>query len=148
MIYWKYLKYLLKHKYFVAKECFKRGLWLQGFTHDLSKFLPSEFIPYAYAFYGTDEEKKAYNSKYILAWLKHQKRNPHHWQYWLLNNDLEQPEIICMPDKYILEMYCDWVGAGLAISGRNDVVEWYSKIKDKIILHPEAKKRVESLIYI
>jgi len=40
MRYLKYLKYLLRHKWFVMLECFKEGLFWLGLTHDLSKFSP------------------------------------------------------------------------------------------------------------
>ena len=51
-MYWKYLKAVLKHKWFVFIECRKLGIPWLGVIHDLSKFLPSEFIPYARYFYG------------------------------------------------------------------------------------------------
>jgi len=54
MKYLKYLKYILKHKWYVMIECFKNGLIWRGLMHDLSKFLPSEFIPYANFFYGNN----------------------------------------------------------------------------------------------
>ena len=46
-LYYEYLKYVLEHKKNVFKTCRKRGLKLHALTHDLSKFSPSEFIPYA-----------------------------------------------------------------------------------------------------
>jgi hypothetical protein len=109
-MYWKYLKYVLKHKWFVFIECCKLGIPLRGLLHDLSKLLPSEFMPYARYFYGKNWYKnKDWNGdrrnyipfKYTedgikeafdLAWLKHQKRNPHHWQYWLLVMDSSSKE--------------------------------------------------------
>lgn len=56
----KYLWYILRHKYYVSIECFKQGLIWQGITHDMSKFLPSEFKAYAEYFYG---EKHCCNCK-------------------------------------------------------------------------------------
>lgn len=88
MKYWKYLKYIVKHKYYVMIECFKMGIYWRGLTHDMSKFLPSEFFPYANYFYGNYPKlKEQVEYEFTVAWLKHQKRNPHHWQYWLLIND-------------------------------------------------------------
>lgn len=43
-----------------SKLAGKRGLYLHAFTHDLSKFLPSEFIPYAKWFYGENGIKLKY----------------------------------------------------------------------------------------
>lgn len=52
--YWKYFKYVIRHKWYVLIECFKKGQYWRGITHDLSKFLPDEFIPYAKYFYAED----------------------------------------------------------------------------------------------
>lgn len=143
--YLKYLVYVLKHKWFVFVECWKRGLIWQGITHDLSKFLPSEFIPYARYFYGDYPEYEAIKYEYSgglyredierhfdMAWLKHIHRNPHHWQYWLLQEDDGPQKIIPMPIKYLKEMVCDWIGAGKAITGKDNIDEWYSKNKENI----------------
>ncbi len=50
--YFKYLQAILRHKYFVFLEACKLGIPWLGLIHDLSKFLPCEFIPYARWFYG------------------------------------------------------------------------------------------------
>ena len=50
--YFKYFHYIIRHKWFVFLECYKEGIIWRGITHDLSKFLPSEFFPYANHFYG------------------------------------------------------------------------------------------------
>ena len=129
----KYLKYLIKHKYYVTVECFKRGLYWRGLTHDLSKFLPDEFIPYMNFFYG--KSKEFAQSQFDFAWLKHQKRNPHHWQWWILKEDSGEYKIFEMSREYREEMLCDWHGAGKAIMGKNsNTKEWYLKNKDKTII--------------
>jgi hypothetical protein len=48
----KYLKYVVKHKYYVARECFKEGLYWRGIVHDWTKLTPKEWIPYTEYFYG------------------------------------------------------------------------------------------------
>ena len=53
MKYIKYLLYVIQHKYYVFIECWKDGLYWHGITHDLSKFMPSEFFPYARWIYGS-----------------------------------------------------------------------------------------------
>ena len=50
-MYWKYFCYICNHKWNVGIECLKSGLYTHALTHDLSKFLPSEFIPYAKFFH-------------------------------------------------------------------------------------------------
>lgn len=221
-MYLKYLKYILRHKWFVFVECCKIGAPLRGMLHDMSKFLPSEFIPYAHYFYGTwykNEDwhgdkrnhipyectEKGVEEAFDIAWLKHQKRNPHHWQYWLLVNDSssgeftiqemgtgyemflsrhnrhlamfhesvlspedkvkfndgtnpnayiyakeikdrlnKSPKVLEMPTKYRKEMLADWIGAGMAITGKRDVKGWYGKNRLNIIIHPNTREWIDT----
>jgi hypothetical protein len=151
-MYKQYLKYLLRHKYFVFVECLKRGLIWQGIIHDWSKFLPDEFIPYCNFFYGGDKRKDEFytpdqgTDEFNYAWLKHQHRNPHHWQHWTLKEDDGGLIGMKIPQRYAVEMVCDWIGAGKAID-RTEIVEWYEKNREKIILHPVTREFVEILVY-
>jgi hypothetical protein len=140
MKHWKYLKYLLKHKWYVAVECWKRGLYLHAITHDLSKFRPSEWLPYAQYFYGTwnriEPDDFVYwmgrdkvQRPFDVAWLKHQHRNKHHWQHWVLKEDEGRTKALAIPHKVILQMACDWIGASKAIRGKDaNAKEWYEKV--------------------
>ncbi|MDR2700203.1 MAG: DUF5662 family protein [Nitrososphaerota archaeon] len=109
----KHFQVITKHRIEVGKVCFRAGLYWQGITHDLSKYLPTEFISSARYYPGTsspiDAEKK--NKGYSLAWLHHRGRNPHHWEYWIegLNNGGVP---LKMPLKYLVELACDFIGAG------------------------------------
>lgn len=119
-IYWQYFKYVMEHKKNVFIECWKERLYLHAFTHDMSKFLPCEFIPYAKYFYGEDgvELEKSWSYEAInngrsclsnnylkckhsfeRAWMHHYLHNKHHWDYWM-------EEYI--PHKYLIQMICDW----------------------------------------
>ncbi len=83
-----YLKYVLRHKWFVLVAGRKTGApVLRLLLHDLSKFRPSEWRPYAETFYGHGGETMAFDA----AWLKHQHRNDHHWQHWILRQDDPEP---------------------------------------------------------
>lgn len=87
----RYARYVLRHKWFVWREGRKLGLGVwQLLIHDWSKFLPSEWLPYARYFYGKPGE--AGRQEFDLAWLLHQKRNPHHWQFWVLLEDNPEKE--------------------------------------------------------
>ena len=111
--YIKYLKYLVRHKWYVTVECFKRGLYWRGLMHDISKFRPSEFVPYAVYFYGDKNANETYSGFYKPgddtyfdgAWLKHIHRNPHHWQHWVLREDDGGKKILPMTKEYKLEMW-------------------------------------------
>ena len=141
----------------------------------------------------TGRTKEDVEHDFDVAWLHHQKRNKHHWQYWLLSPDkpknyyllqefdpvgeiflfdvgqnkhiavFEQgtrdeqyanakavakklnsfPIALPMPDIYRKEMLADWRGAGKAIKGFDDTVNWYRANKDTMILHPETRAWVE-----
>ena len=142
----KYLFYVIKHKWYVLVECYKAGIIWQGLIHDLSKFNPVEWLPYVEYFFGerTEETKKDFD----YSWNHHQKFNKHHWQYWLLYKDSGKIKELKIPEKYALEMVCDWVGAGKA-QGKKEESEckkWYEANKESMLFHPETRKYVESLL--
>jgi hypothetical protein len=123
--------------------------------------LPSEWGAYAEYFYDDTKDQMAFD----IAWNHHQKRNPHHWQYWFLREDNSQTDftaywlglqtkkeavihhffkILPMPDKYRKEMLCDWRGAAMVQGkSRESTRDWYLKNKENIFLHPETQKWVE-----
>lgn len=133
--YWNYFKYVLEHKKNVFIECWKAGLYLHAFTHDLSKFHPIEFISYAKRFYGNEEEKQ--HGGFELGWLHHQRKNKHHWDYWV-NGD---GTAVTMPPKYILQMLCDWKGMSRKFG--DTVQDFYKKNRHKMNLSVPTRCRVE-----
>ena len=137
-MYLSYFKYMIKHKWLVALECFKMGLYWQGITHDLSKFLPSEAIPYA-KFYNSNKRNKTEEDsiEFHYAWNLHQKRNKHHWNYWISILDGEIKPLP-MPEKYVRELVCDWAVLG-KIFGLPPKA-YYEKNKHKIMFHEETEK--------
>ena len=84
MKHWRYFRYMVRHKWYVGVECWGRGLWLHAVTHDLSKFRWSEWFPYVSFFYGPQPPLFRTQLNFDKAWLLHQHRNQHHWQYWLV----------------------------------------------------------------
>lgn len=151
MKYFKYLQYVLRHKWFVFLECCKMGIPLSGMLHDLSKFRPSEWFPYAEFFYGefswnrgSDVRPPQYiDDAFDMAWLLHQHRNPHHWQFWIRNGDDGTVRIFPMSVPYRKEMLADWRGAGRAITGKDDTNSFYQAKKDRMKLHPDTRAWVE-----
>ena len=157
---WKYLKYVLRHKWYVMLACFREGLYWRSLVHDLSKFLPSEWFPYAEHFYGSKRKPwrdstgyyKPTNSgdlQFDYAWLYHQNRNAHHWQYWVLTeDDTGKPICMPMPPKYIAEMVCDWRGAGKAQGFGSDPKQWYMKNRKNMQLHQQTRLIIERMLNI
>jgi hypothetical protein len=157
--YFKYLSYVLRHKWYVFLECCKVGMVWQGIVHDLSKLLPSEFVPYANHFFGENRnvnrgrDKTGYykptdtgDKDFDFAWLLHQKRNRHHWQWWVLPEDGGGVKVLNMFLEYRKEMLCDWRGAGRAQGNRTAPVVWYQHDKDKMQLHKDTRRWVENHI--
>lgn len=147
---WKYLSYIFRHKWFVLVAGWKIGapLW-RLIIHDWSKFLPSEWGPYSNWFYSesnTEEEAKMSSDRFDAAWNSHQKRNRHHWQYWVLRQDSGETKLLEIPDGYMREMVADWMGAGRSITGEWEVHEWYKKNRDYIWLEEKTQKKVDELI--
>jgi hypothetical protein len=135
-------------------ECAKAGIPRRGITHDLSKLLPSEFFPYAKEFNGDRKSKPEYydplntgNSDFDFAWLLHQKRNRHHWQWWILPKDSGGFKTLPMDHVSRLEMLCDWRGASRYYGGK-DVVTWYQENKENMLFHPDTKAWIESQLGI
>jgi len=82
---WAYLKAVCRHKWFVFLACLQFGVpLLSAIFHDWDKFLPDEWFPYARTFYKPNGEKQYVESvEFAHAWMLHQHRNKHHWQWWL-----------------------------------------------------------------
>lgn len=137
---WRYLKYVLRHKWFVFCASWEMGVPLLGLLHDNSKFRPSEWFAYTNSFYGgerTHEVRRAFD----YAWDFHQKRNRHHWQYWVLMNDSGEVRALDIPYKYMDEALADWYGAGRAQATREkphrgwiQVREWWEANNAKMTL--------------
>ena len=168
-----YLRYIVIHKYYVLREMIKCRLFWRGLVHDFSKLLPYEFFPYMEYFYNNpdnqpyfkllkkqktfnsdeitelhDLERKVYNIKrsFDYAWCKHQKKNPHHWQYWVLINDDGTLRPLEMPLVYRIEMYCDWFSAGMTINGYDNTLNWYIKNRNNMVLAPKTRQWIEKKI--
>lgn len=159
----KCLRYLLLHKYYVFKAGRKIGVGIfQLLKHDWSKFLPSEWFAYADFFYGKHpsinevhgDMRNVYTGKYKeqvyedfnVAWLKHQNRNKHHWQYWVLLTDSGNILPLDIPDKYVKEMVADWIGAGMMKNGENEVASWFARNRENMLLSKRTLERVRELI--
>lgn len=143
--YWKYFKYVINHKKNVFIECWKEGLYIHAFTHDLSKFSPLEFFAYADWFYGEygvkclayDDIFKNYcknerKKRFDRAWRHHYKNNKHHWNYWVGND---------MPEIYIRQMICDWKGMSRKFG--DTVQAFYMKNHNEIILEHSSRVLLE-----
>lgn len=150
--YLKYLSYVTRHRWFVFLECCKMGIPWRGIVHDLSKYRPSEWFAYANYFYkpkGVRDETGYYkptdtgDEAFDFAWLLHQKRNDHHWQWWVLPIDDGGLKCLPMSLEAKKEMLCDWRGAGRAQGYGDNTKAWYLKNRSKMLLHPDSRWLIE-----
>lgn len=152
----EYNQYLKEHKENVTKayrwlsdnfpatifdSLYERQICL---LHDQSKLDDSEYDAYDAYFYGNDQSYRVLND-FNKAWLNHIHKNPHHWQYWVLNNDdpKEGEDLIDMEYKYILEMLCDWWSFCWKDGNLFGIFDWYNERKSYLKLSDKTRYEVE-----
>lgn len=121
--------------------------WQIVFDHDSSKNNDDEYLAYDAYFYGNNRSYEVME-EFKRAWLLHIHRNPHHWQYWVLNNDdpNEGEVILDMPYNYIIEMICDWWSFSWQKGDLGEIFNWYDEHSDYIKLSPKTRKTVEDIL--
>lgn len=149
----KHFHKINKHRYYVCKNCFKAKQYKRGLLHDLSKYSPIEFfesVKYYDGKISPIEKCKAENG-WSKAWLHHRGRNKHHWEYWIDNINNGYPEAILMPYEYIVEMLCDYIGAGQAYQGKDwtpqKEYEWWNKKRKQVLLHPLTEYFISRVLF-
>ena len=142
---------ITKHRHMVIKHCFKAGIGFQGLFHDLSKYTPTEFLVGAkyYKGYKSPNDVERMEKGYSSAWLHHQGRNKHHFEYWRdydVNTHLMAP--VKMPLKYVKEMFCDRLAASKVYMKDkytdSHPLEYFRAGKAKATAHPETMAILES----
>lgn len=155
-----YLRYVIKHKWYVFLMCCKLGVPWLGLVHDWSKFAPIEWFPYVHHFYNPDGSEKQIRNKtgyykpidtgdpkFDLAWFHHQKCNKHHWQYWTIPTGEGKVKTLRMPTRYLMEMVADWCGAARAQGlPTESIQDWYAENQNKLLLHPITRLSIEFII--
>ena len=142
----KHLRTVAKHRWVVLQQCARCGYFWQGLTHDLSKLSRAEFASSARYFQGDrspiEAEKAAQG--YSAAWLHHKGRNPHHWEYWTDFDEWDGHVIANkIPYRYVVEMVCDWIGAGMVYSQdkwtQSEPLDYYDKVRKGRHFHEETE---------
>lgn len=133
---------ITRHRWVVFKLCVKVGEPWRGFVHDLSKYSPTEFWEGVKYFNGkhspiTDCKRKEGYSK---AWLHHRGRNRHHVEYWVDLNAPDKTPII--PYKYVAEMICDKLAAGIIYEGKS----WTKEFELQYWLNEKGKEPVNEQV--
>ena len=145
---WKHFNLVCHHKWEVFKLCCRAGIPLQGLMHDLSKFGPAEFIE-SVRYYDGHRSPLAVSREingYSKAWLHHQGRNKHHWEYWIDNLGTYENKPCRIPKEYIIEMVCDWWAFSWAKGNLEEIFKWYDEHKEYMKLSHNTRKLVENIL--
>ena len=149
----KHFKTITKHRHAVIRHAFKAGIGFQGLFHDLSKYSPVEFMVGAKYYLGDNSPNDAERDRhgYSKAWLHHKGRNKHHFEYWTDYQPFTKKMMpIEMPDKYLVEMFCDRVAASKIYQGekynQKHPLEYFLKNKGIRYIHPNTSDRLEELL--
>ena len=143
---------ITKHRNKVIQHCAKAGILWRGLFHDLSKYMPAEFIAGAKFYAGqhspNDSQRKA--NGYSAAWMHHKGRNRHHFEYWTdYNPQTHKSDAVKMPLVYVIEMFCDRIAASKIYQGAayNDQkpLEYFRWRKEYMEIHPETLALLENL---
>lgn len=145
-----HFKVITKHRWVVFKLCCKIGEPWRGLMHDLSKYSPTEFWEGVKYFTGKHSPitdcKKA--EGYSKAWLHHKGRNKHHADYWV---DLSAPDKTpVIPYKYVAEMLCDKLAAGIIYKGKEWTKEYelyyWQYERDKTLVNDKVDKFITEVL--
>lgn len=148
----KHLKTIRTHRKYVRQMCFKVGLYWQGLTHDLSKYSIEEL---KMCKYWTGKRSPHQECREILgyspSWIHHYHINKHHFQYWWDETEDGKIVPIKMPFKYLLESFCDMVGASKAYCPDTWQPQmlldyWNNKCKGKRIMNTVSEDMIERWI--
>ena len=150
-----HLKTVLRHKKIVFEECRACGITLQGVLHDMSKFSLEEFIPSALYFQSRNDspnDEERIEVGYSNAWLHHKSHNKHHWEYWTDFDENGNVIPIKIPSKYVIEMVCDWIGAGKVYSKEkwttSSPIEYYYAVRKGRYFHKDTEELIIKLLEI
>jgi hypothetical protein len=82
-----------------------RVSWRRLLLHDLSKFSPAEFWPYARHYHSSETT----SADYAAAWRHHYENNDHHHEYY---------KGARMTEEALVELVADWFAAAISYSGK------------------------------
>ena len=153
--FWNHIRTIIIHKKYVRKMCFKMGIPWLGLVHDLSKFSIEE-LKIAKYYDGTRSPHEVLREQlgYSPVWRHHYSKNKHHWQYWLDIQDWPDKVMAAkMPYKYVIEMFCDMVGASKAYGRKKEKWEeqevwsyWEKACEGKRLMHIDSEYLIKKLL--
>lgn len=155
-----HFKTITEHKLLVMEHCFRIGLYRQGLMHDLSKYMPSEFLM-GCRYYADGKASPNNNERldrgYSAAWLHHKGRNRHHFEYWL--DYSVKPEkgkcplqAVQMPRNYVAEMLMDRICASKNYNKesytQHDPLAYFERGRGHLLLNPQTSRELHGMLRI
>ena len=155
MIYWRQLRSLLIHKWYVllAGRMVGVSLW-RLIIHDWSKFSPTEFALYSRWKFG-DATRKDWS----VGWLHHFHLNPHHSEHHVLSwhgdpefysnigeDVAKYVTILPMPEHYVREMIADMMATSRQLTGSWDISKWLNQNGPKMHLHDNTITLIDKVM--
>ena len=142
-----YLIHILRHIYRIFKLGREMDIPLWNLLiHDIGRFLPSEFFAYARTFYNSTGELGFYPStSFQRAQHRHLKHNKHHWQYWVLFDENNEPYALDMPICYIKEYVADLMTDGIHIPYSKTTYNFFITNEERIIMSRFTKHNVRAV---
>ena len=143
---WKELKHILPVE--ISSVIDDTAIEIRIEDHDESKYSPLEYPAYDEYFYPkkTDKTQDEINKAFAYAWNLHQKGNTHHWQFYVLLNDDGTTKVLDMEIHAILEMVCDWWAFSWKINKPLEIIDFYEKNKNNMMLSDKTRLIVESIL--
>ena len=148
----KHLKLIHTHRKFVRKACFKMGIPIRGILHDLSKYSIAELsICKYYTGKKSPHQVARETIGYSPSWIHHYHTNKHHFQYWWDEDEDGCIIPMKMPYKYLLESFCDMLGASKAYNPKDWKPEmflayWENRCIGKRIMNAESTAFMDMMI--
>lgn len=137
------LELLIKIDSFVEDN--KDKLRLLVSEHDSSKYEEPEWTGYLNHWYPENKEDSLKTEEYDNACKHHIQNNPHHWNYWIdeennLIEDINKQEYLL----YCVERVCDWMA--MSIQNNNNLIDWYSVNRDTLVMPEYCFELIDRLI--
>lgn len=155
-----HFKTITEHKLLVMEHCFRIGLYRQGLMHDLSKYMPSEFLM-GCRYYADGKASPNNNERldrgYSAAWLHHKGRNRHHFEYWLdyairPGKDQYPLQAVQMPRRYVAEMLMDRICASKnynkAAYTQHDPLAYFERGRGHYLLNSQTSRELHGMLRI
>ena len=139
--YWRNLRDVTGHKVDVYRAGRQLGVpRTQLLRHDLSKYRPSEFIPYAQWLHHPEgrlgAQDPARKQRFREAAELHYSRNPHHWRRMGIAEEDKRK-------KVLKEGLADWYSAARRAGTEKTFPQWYEKHRDNLQLREDVQRKAD-----